>query len=210
MATAAMLVLRPFEGIASSSLARQLGLSNDTKLVLLHTGNNPKHIHYAERKIATLTNSHHNMVLLKHDNNDFSEDAYQVVYKNNIKTGIIKAVAGDKASSINELSAYLKKEKNCQLVVCISDLGYKNKNGLDDITLAEKSTHIDIIIGNHATNHTTFPFVTRNSRKEEVIIHSAVDNGFGLGNIEIGYDERTATRNSVSFNNLLTRLPETA
>ncbi len=89
-------------------------------------------------------------------------------------------------------------------------LGFKNKKGLDDRTLAERSTHIDIIIGNHAKNHSPFPVVARNREREEVIIHSAADNGFGLGNIEVEFDERTSAKRSLAINNLLTRLPKTA
>jgi hypothetical protein len=206
----ALLVLRPFKGFASGSSFQLSGTGNDKKLVLLHTSNNPRHQGYAEQKINSLNNGNHNMLLINDTTVDFSEENYQVIYKNNIKTGIIQANPGNSIKELNDLSVFLKKEKGCQLVICVSMAGFKNKKGLDDKTLAEKSTHIDIIIGNHATNHTAFPLVSRNNRKEEVIIHSAVDNGFGLGNIEIGYDERTAARNSLSFNNLLTRLPQTA
>lgn len=206
----ALLVLRPFKSFASGSSFQLSGTGNNKKLVLLHTGNNPKHQGYAEQKINSLKEGNHNMLLINDESGNYSEESYQVIYKGNIKTGIIQANPANTTKELNDLSSFLKKEKNCQLVICLSMAGFKNKKGLDDKTIAEKSTHIDIIIGNHVTNHTPFPFVTRNSKKEEVIIHSAVDNGFGLGNIEIGYDERTAARNSLSFNNLLTRLPETA
>jgi hypothetical protein len=206
----ALLVLRPFKSFASGSSFHLTGTSNNKKLVLLHTGNNPRHRGYVEQKINSLQNADHNLLLINDTTAHFSEKNYQVIYKNNIKTGIIQANPGDTIKELNDLSAFLKKEKNCQIVICISTVGFKNKERLDEKTIAEKSIHIDIIIGNHAANHTPFPVVTRNSRKEEVIIHSAVDNGFGLGNIEIGYDDRTSARNSISFNNLLTRLPETA
>jgi len=210
LAATGMLVLRPFKSFASGSSFQFFETATGTKLVLLHTGHNPKYLSYAGQKINTLKKSNHNMLLINDTTVDFSEKNYQVIYKGNIKTGIMQANPGQTIEELNNLSSFLKNEKNCQLVICVSMAGFKNKNGLDDKKLAEKSTHIDIIIGNHATNHTPFPVVTRNSRKEEVIIHSAVDNGFGLGNIEIGYDERTSARNSLSFNNLLSRLPETA
>lgn len=43
---------------------------------------------------------------------------------------------GDIIQKINRLSVFLKKEKNCDLVVCLSRLGFKNKNTPDDIFLA--------------------------------------------------------------------------
>lgn len=210
MATAAMLVFKPFNSFASSPIARSLGVGTDNKLILLHTGNSPKLISYAERKIALLSNRNLNMVLLKQDSSEFSEDMYKVLHKNNIKTGIIKVMPNDNVSTINDLALHLKKEKNCQLVVCISALGYKNKTGLDDMTLAEKSSDIDIIIGSHPKNHTQFAVVASNSKRAEVIIQSAADNGFGLGNIEIEFDEKTSAKRSLAINNLLTRLPKSA
>ena len=177
--------------------------------MLIHTGNNPTYINYAERKISSLAKSNHNLLLLKQDTS-FNEDNYEIVFRENIITGIIKVQTGDKISAINDLSFYLKKEKNCQLVVCLSELGYKNKNGLDDITLAEKSLYIDIIIGKHAINHTPFPIVACNRKREEVIIQHAAENGFGLGNIEIEFDGKTSAKRSLAINNLLTRLPKTA
>lgn len=96
------------------------------------------------------------------------------------------------------------------MVVCFSALGYKKQGGTDDLTLAEKSSHIDFIIGNHATNHNPFPVVARNSNRCEVIIHHAANNGFGLGNIEVEFDENTNSKRSIGINNLLTRLSEKA
>jgi hypothetical protein len=210
MATAAMLVLKPFKNFAASPIARSFGFGNNNKLVLLHAGNNPTHFSYAQQKISSLKKGDHNLLVVNDDAINFSEENYQVLYKGRIKTGIIKATPTATLKEINHLSSFLKKEKKCQLVICVSSLGYKNKQGLDDLTLAEKSTHIDIIIGNHATNHTTFPVVARNTERSEVIIHHAADNGFGLGNIEIEFDETTSSKRTLAINNLLTRLPESA
>jgi len=210
MAAAAMLVLRPLKGMASSSIARTLGFGNNNKLVLLHTGNNPEYTHYAERKIASLKSGNHNLVLLQPEGQDFSANDYRVLYKNNIKTGIIRANEGDNAFHISRLASSLKNDNGCQLVVCLSSLGYKNKKGIDDMKLAESSSDIDIIIGNHTSNHTPFPVIAQNKQRAEVIIHHAAHNGFGLGNIEIEFDERTSAKRSLAINNLLTRLPETA
>jgi 2',3'-cyclic-nucleotide 2'-phosphodiesterase (5'-nucleotidase family) len=210
MATAAMLILKPFKNFASSTIVRSFGFGNNNKLVLLHTGNNPKHTQHACEKIASLKKADHNLLVINDETNNCSEENFQVIYKGSVKTGIIKATPVATLKDMNQLSSFLKKEKKCQLVICLSSLGYKNKNGLDDVTLAERSSHIDIIIGNHATNHTTFPVVARNHERSEVIIHHAANNGFGLGNIEIEFDERTSSKRLLAIDNLLTRLPKTA
>lgn len=211
MASAAVLLLKPFNGLASSPLARKLGFTTgSSRLVLLHTASNVKYIHYAEKKIASLTNSSHNILLLKNEPEVPNENNYEIINKDGIKTGIIKTDAGSTLADINSLAAHLKKDKECQLVVCHSSFGYKNKNGVDDIKLAESSTDIDIIIGNHPTNNTPLPIISRNSQRAEVIIHHAANNGFGLGNIELEFDDKNSTKRFVAINNLLTRLPQTA
>ncbi|MBL0145736.1 MAG: hypothetical protein IPP48_08220 [Chitinophagaceae bacterium] len=140
-------------------------------------------------------------------NTTLTNESYRIVYKGDIKVGVIKALAGEKntVQRINTLSAYLKKEKDCQLVVCLSQLGFKNKVVLDDIKLAQQSTNVDVIIGGHLSNFSAYPFVAQNTNKAEVIIQSATDNGFALGNIEIEFDN-TLAKKSIAINNLLTRI----
>ena len=99
---------------------------------------------------------------------------------------------------VNRLSAYLKKEKNCAVVVCLSLLGYKNANAPDDVKLASRSTHLDVIIGGNTENFPKYPMIALNSNNEEVLIHSAAGNPAGLGEIAIGFDERDQKRH-ISF-----------
>lgn len=210
LAAAAFTALKPVQTFANTSIFSSTGFNaNDNTVVLVHSGNNPRHADYAAEKITALKKTCYNMLVLAPAITP-DADSYQIIYRGNIKTGIIKANANDNISSLNHIAAYLKKEKNCKLIVCVSPLGYKNKAGLDDITLAEKSTHIDIIIGNNTANHSPFPAVIKNSNQAEVLIHSAVDNGFGLGNIEIAFDNKTGAKKTIAFNNLLSRLPQTA
>ncbi len=210
MAATAMLVLRPFTGLASSAAIKQGAGNTNNKLVLLHKPSKPGHSSYADRKVTSIASRHKNVVLLEQTNNTFSEKDYTITQKGNIRTGIISITSPDGIEHTSELAAYLKKTKNCQVVVCMSELGYKTKTGADDRTLAEKSSDIDIIISNHATNYSAFAVTTLNKKREEVIIHSANDNGFGLGSIEIQFDEQTGTKRFVAINHLLNRLPQSA
>ncbi len=210
MAATAMLVLRPFTGLASSATTLQGAGNTNNKLVLLHKPSKPGLSSYADRKVTSIASRHKNVVVLEKNSNNFSENDYTVSQKGNIRTGIISITSADGLEYANELAAYLKKTKNCQVVVCLSELGYKTKTGTDDRILAEKSSDIDIIISNHATNYSTYAVTTLNKKREEVIIHSANDNGFGLGSIEIQFDEQTGTKRFVAINHLLNRLPKSA
>lgn len=125
---------------------------------------------------------------------------YKLISKNGIKTAVISVKTGDAdiVNSVNTLAAHLKNEKGCSMVVCLSQLGYKNNSGLDDITLAEKSTNIDVIIGGHATNFAKRPMTARNKNKAEVILHSAAGRKSPVGEIRIGFDN-AGNKNAVGF-----------
>ena len=139
---------------------------------LLHTANyNPGNQYLAVEQITQLKKNTGNLVLL-HAGNPVQENTgglrfdsvlepancasvsannYKIIYKDKIKIAIITAAAGEKdtLNKTEALAAFLKKEKNCDLVICLSKLGYKNKTAVDDIQLAENSTALDIIIGGH-------------------------------------------------------------
>ena len=84
------------------------------------------------------------------------------------------------------------------MVVCLSQLGYKSANGLNDVELAAASTHVDIIIGGHAENFCSHPVIAQNRNKEEVIINHAATNGLALRKIEMGFD-KLGKKNNVAF-----------
>jgi 2',3'-cyclic-nucleotide 2'-phosphodiesterase (5'-nucleotidase family) len=212
LATTAMFALNPFKSIARTASTFSGFSGRNRKLVFLHTtglntGNDHKTIQY----INEIKSNNANTILLKagHDHRDqtdsISYDAsihgskelsaitgdYKIITKGNIKTGIICANPGenDIIQKINSLSTYLKKEKNCAFVVCLSKLGHTNKDTPDDIKLAEKSTHLDIIIGGHSENFKAHPYIALNNNNQEVIIHSALGDLDAYGKIEIDMDE---------------------
>jgi hypothetical protein len=210
MATAALLTTKPFTAIANS-ISPVTGFSfNNNSLVLAHTGNR---LDVATGKtmqhISKLKNSHANLIMLHagetapagqpaydasmHTGERYSvsDNDYKIIYKGDIKTGVITANSTSvSAESINELAIYLKQEKNCHLVVCLSQLGYSSASGLNDQELAAASTHLDVIIGGHATNYCKQPVIAQNKNKAEVIINHAATNGLALRLIEIGFDNR--------------------
>ena len=227
LATAAFAIGSSFESLANTASPITGFSFNSKKIVLLHTSDaNARYFNHSIEQITAVKKRADNMLLMhagnsgslastgiKHEITSSPEDVlanindrYQIIYKGAIKIGIIKTtlVKQDIVSSINTLSKWLKEEKSCQLVVCLSHVGYKNTNAIDDLTLAEKSTHLDIIISGHPYNFKSLPVIKHNSNNEEVIINSGSDNGFGLGNIEICFD-RNNKKNSIDFNNLLKR-----
>jgi hypothetical protein len=208
LATTAMFALKPLKTIASAA-SNFTGISGSYgKLAFLHTANlNPQNDYKVIQNIKYIKNNNTNTILLKaghdetgslaydasiHGANDLSAitGEYKIVNKGNIRTGIISARPEESnvIEKVKTLSTYLKEEKNCTVVVCLSQLGYKNKNMPDDITLAKKSTHLDIIIGGHAENFHLHPVIALNNNNAEVVIHSAAGDTTDFGKIEIDFD----------------------
>lgn len=208
MATAAVFTAKPFTTLANSLSPLTGYRINHNNLVLAHTGNQITG-GQALQHITKLKKNNDNLIMLHagkqapvttgqtlydasmHTGGSFSVGTgdYKIIYRGNIKTGVI--TANDQsvsADSINALAVYLKKEKNCNLVVCLSQLGYRSATGLNDIKLAAASTHLDIIIGGHATDFCKSPMTAGNKNKEEVIINHAAAEGLALRKIEIGFD----------------------
>jgi 5'-nucleotidase len=142
-------------------------------------------------------------------NYDFSETilsgktkAYHIFHKAGIKIGVFGlglALKGlvpidkygntrylDPISTANNIASELK-SKSCDLVICLSHLGfeYENKNINSDRKLAAETQNIDIILGGHT--HTFFdkPLVLKNSKNKEVLINQVGWGGVYLGRIDI-------------------------
>lgn len=215
MATAALLATKPFTVVANKlSPVTGFRFSNNS-LVLAHTGNKIGGSTTFHQISKLKCNSNHLIMLhagnqtpatqdvydaSMHEGGDSSivKGDYRIIYKGDIKTGIITAIDQSKLADINALALFLKKEKNCNLVVCLSQLGYKTSNGLNDLELAAQSTHLDIIIGGHATNFCKSPMTTTNKNKEEVIINHAATEGLAMRKIEIAFDDQ-GRKHNVAF-----------
>jgi 5'-nucleotidase len=81
----------------------------------------------------------------------------------------------------------LKEKKQCDIVICLSHLGYKydtNQNKVSDVLLAKNTKDIDLIIGGHT--HTLFakPSIEKNSIGEKVIINQCGKSGVYMGQID--------------------------
>lgn len=97
----------------------------------------------------------------------------------------------DPIEKANETARILKLEKNCDIVVCLSHLGYKyNSEKVSDIVLSQKSEYIDIILGGHTHTFLETPDVQKNTKGNPVLIHQVGWAGIVLGRLDV-YVERT-------------------
>jgi len=120
-----------------------------------------------------------------------SNNDYQVVTKGNVKMGVI-SIAGSEdynIEKVNTIAAHLKREKKCHLVICLSQLGLKQKNKPDDLQLAAASSCIDVILGGDASNTSPHPRICFNKHKKEVIVQTGCSTEIAAGNIEVHFDD---------------------
>ena len=90
-----------------------------------------------------------------------------------------------------EMSRILNEEENCDLVICLSHLGYhykKEENKICDLELAAKTKDIDLIIGGHTHTFLPKPTVTKNIVGENVLVNQVGCYGLNLGRIDFYFD----------------------
>jgi len=97
----------------------------------------------------------------------------------------------DPVEIAQDMSRILKEEKQCDLVICLSHLGYFYKNNperISDLVLASKTKNIDLIIGGHTHTFLPKPTITKNSVGENVMVNQVGCYGLNVGRIDFYFD----------------------
>jgi len=95
----------------------------------------------------------------------------------------------DPIVAANKEAAYLRK-KGCDLIICLSHLGYEfmDPNKVCDKHLAAQSKDIDIIIGGHTHTFLTEPQSFTNAEGKKVIVNQVGYGGLFLGKIDVTFE----------------------
>ena len=89
-----------------------------------------------------------------------------------------------------EMTKKLKQQEKCDLVICLSHLGYHYETDkIDDLKLAAKTKDIDLIIGGHTHTFLPKPTVTTNIEGKKVLVNQTGWAGVNLGRIDFYLDE---------------------
>jgi hypothetical protein len=217
LATTAMIVAKPFKTLAGPVFSSFVG---NNSLVFLHTANLDSD---NESKVIGMLNelrtANQGTVLLKATSESTRStslkydgyfqasdvslelDEFKIIRRGGLKIGIIGASKDESnvMEKVNAMASRLKNAEHCDVVVCLSQLGYINKNHIDDLTMASNSSNIDIIIGGHPDNVTKYPMIHMNSNKAEVIVDSSASAKNGIGTIQIDFNNR-GKKQLISFN----------
>ena len=103
----------------------------------------------------------------------------------------------------NETAKKLKETENCDIVICLSHLGYKYEkfpNKSSDLNLAKSTRNIDLIIGGHTHTFMNKPVVVKNNVGNDVLINQVGCFGLYLGRIDFSFD---SANNKIFNSNLL-------
>jgi 5'-nucleotidase len=132
---------------------------------------------------------------------------YKIFNKNGIKVGVFglgieleglvdkknykETIYNNPLELAQDMSRILKQEEKCDLVICLSHLGYQYKNEpekISDVKLATLTKDIDLIIGGHTHTFLDKPTVLKNSEGNDVLINQVGCYGINLGRIDFYFD----------------------
>lgn len=90
-----------------------------------------------------------------------------------------------------DMSRILKYEKNCDLIICLSHLGFlydKEPKKISDLTIARTTKNIDLIIGGHTHTFLSKPYIAKNLAGKEVLVNQVGCYGLNLGRIDFTFE----------------------
>ena len=97
----------------------------------------------------------------------------------------------DPVVNVNTVAAKLKKDMGCDMVIWLSHLGYKYKEGdkISDIILAKETENIDLIIGGHTHTFLDALVVLKNKSGIDVLVNQVGWAGIMLGRLDFKFSK---------------------
>lgn len=90
-----------------------------------------------------------------------------------------------------EMTRILKENEKCDLIICLSHLGYNYKNSetkISDLVLAKATKDVDLIIGGHTHTFLKKPTVVKNRIGKNMLVNQVGCFGLNLGKIDFYFD----------------------
>ncbi|WP_353778541.1 metallophosphoesterase [Winogradskyella sp. 3972H.M.0a.05] len=132
---------------------------------------------------------------------------YKIIVKDGIKIGIFglgvqleglvdknlykETVYNDPLETSQEMTRILKEDEQCDLIVCLSHLGYHYSNNperISDLKIAEQTKDIDLIIGGHTHTFLPKPTIVKNTVGQNTLVNQVGCFGLYLGRIDFFFD----------------------
>ena len=132
---------------------------------------------------------------------------YKIFIKDGIKIGVFglgieldglvdkkmykETVYNNPIEVAQDMSRLLKEEQQCDLVICLSHIGYyykKNPNRICDLSLAKATKDIDLIIGGHTHTFLPKPTIEKNSVGKSVLVNQVGCYGLYVGKVDFYFE----------------------
>ena len=94
-----------------------------------------------------------------------------------------------------EIEEILKLDQKCDLVICLSHLGFKYKEDkVSDLVLAQSTYHTDLIIGGHTHTFLNTPEIVKNKGGKETLVNQVGFAGLNLGRIDFAFSRNNSKK----------------
>lgn len=132
---------------------------------------------------------------------------YKIFVKDGIKIGVFglgveldglvdkknykETAYNDPVSVSQEMTRILKTQEKCDLIICLSHIGYAYKNDpnkISDVKLAALTRDIDLIIGGHTHTFLDKPTIIKNLDGIDTLVNQVGCYGINLGRIDFYFD----------------------
>ncbi|WP_291864227.1 metallophosphatase [Maribacter sp.] len=169
-----------------------------------------------EGLLAQIPNAKFDLLSANYNFSNTTLDGYTKPYKtytlNNLKIGVygigieLKGLVTKRLYKETEylnpfeiatdIETQLKEVEKCDLIICLSHLGYEyaNEQKPDDLTLASKTKHTDLIIGGHTHTFLEKPTVVKNAIDRDILVNQVGCFGINLGRVDFYFDGATNTQ----------------
>ncbi len=96
-----------------------------------------------------------------------------------------------------DMERKLRQDENCDLVICLSHLGYeyKQEKFISDMIIAEQTSDIDLIIGGHTHTFLPKPTLVTNKKGNTTLVNQVGCFGINLGRIDFYFEEGKNKKN---------------
>lgn len=91
----------------------------------------------------------------------------------------------------NSTADKLRRKEKCDMVICLSHLGYDyNYKKVSDLVLAKETENIDLIIGGHTHTFLNKPTIMKNRKNKDVVVNQVGWAGLRLGRLDYTFDTK--------------------
>lgn len=95
----------------------------------------------------------------------------------------------DPIKAANRVAETLKREEQCDMIVCLSHLGW-NINGIDDTELVNELHYVDVVLGGHSHTYFEQVEVLKDADGKPVYCHQMGKNGRFVGVMDVEMERK--------------------